>query len=321
MQLPTSPVDEPRDPRTVAVDVFHAVSRSMRGADDVVGLAVVALLAGGHLLVEGVPGHRQDAARQVAGQRDRRTFRAGPVHARPAARRRHRHLGVQPGDRRVGVPRRAGVRERAARRRGEPRVAPHPGRAARTDGGAPGHDRRRDAPAARAVLPRRHREPVRARGHVPAARQSARPVRDGVHDRPSRPRSRARDPERWRRRRSARRHRAVTTPAELAVGRWPRSATCTARTRSSTTCSTSPTRPATIPGVALGASPRASLSLLHAAQAHATVTGRDFVSPDDVKAVASASLAHRIVLASGVDVAAGARVITEIVERVAAPHG
>src|SRR5260370_4225067 len=56
MQLPTSPVDEPRDPRAVAVDVFHAVSRSMRGADDVVGLAVVALLAGGHLLVEGVPG-------------------------------------------------------------------------------------------------------------------------------------------------------------------------------------------------------------------------------------------------------------------------
>src|SRR2546429_8872702 len=56
MQLPTSPVDEPRDPRTVAVDVFHAVSRAMRGADDVVGLAVVALLSGGHLLVEGVPG-------------------------------------------------------------------------------------------------------------------------------------------------------------------------------------------------------------------------------------------------------------------------
>ncbi|HEY5171070.1 MAG TPA: AAA family ATPase, partial [Acidimicrobiia bacterium] len=56
MQLPTSPIDEPRDPRAVAVDVFHAVSRAMRGADDVVGLAVVALLSGGHLLVEGVPG-------------------------------------------------------------------------------------------------------------------------------------------------------------------------------------------------------------------------------------------------------------------------
>ena len=56
MQLPTPDVDDPRDPRAVAVDVFHAVSRAMRGADDVVGLAVVALLSGGHLLVEGVPG-------------------------------------------------------------------------------------------------------------------------------------------------------------------------------------------------------------------------------------------------------------------------
>ena len=45
MQLPTSPVDENRDPRTVAVDVFHAVSRSMRGADDVVGLDIDALQA------------------------------------------------------------------------------------------------------------------------------------------------------------------------------------------------------------------------------------------------------------------------------------
>ena len=49
-------IAEPRDPRAVAVDLFHAVSRSMRGADEVVGLSVVALLAGGHLLVEGVPG-------------------------------------------------------------------------------------------------------------------------------------------------------------------------------------------------------------------------------------------------------------------------
>ena len=102
MQLPTSPVDEPRDPRTVAVDVFHAVSRSMRGADDVVGLAVVALLVGRPPPRRGRPGHRQDAARQVAGQRDRRALRAGAVHARPAPGRRHRHVGVQPGDRRRG---------------------------------------------------------------------------------------------------------------------------------------------------------------------------------------------------------------------------
>jgi MoxR-like ATPase len=74
------------------------------------------------------------------------------------------------------------------------------------------------------------------------------------------------------------------------------------------------------PGVVLGASPRASLGLLHASQAHATVMGRDFVSPDDVKAVAAAALAHRIVLANGVDIAAGARVVGEIVGVVAAPR-
>jgi MoxR-like ATPase len=56
MQLPTPSDAGARDPRTVAVDLFHAVSRSMRGADEVVGLAVVALLSGGHLLVEGMPG-------------------------------------------------------------------------------------------------------------------------------------------------------------------------------------------------------------------------------------------------------------------------
>jgi MoxR-like ATPase len=59
--------------------------------------------------------------------------------------------------------------------------------------------------------------------------------------------------------------------------------------------------------------------LLHAAQAHATVTGRDFVSPDNVKAVAVAALAHRIVLANGVDIATGSRVVGEIVGSVVAP--
>src|SRR2546423_15207953 len=56
MQLPSDPDASARDPRGVAVDLFHAVSRAMRGADDVVGMSVVTLLAGGHLLLEGVPG-------------------------------------------------------------------------------------------------------------------------------------------------------------------------------------------------------------------------------------------------------------------------
>jgi len=48
--------------------------------------------------------------------------------------------------------------------------------------------------------------------------------------------------------------------------------------------------------VVLGASPRASLSLLRAAKAHAVIEGRPFVTPDDVRAVAGTVLAHRLVL-------------------------
>jgi MoxR-like ATPase len=48
--------------------------------------------------------------------------------------------------------------------------------------------------------------------------------------------------------------------------------------------------------VALGASPRGSVALLKLARAEAAIRGRDFVLPDDVKAVAVATLAHRLVL-------------------------
>jgi MoxR-like ATPase len=50
------------------------------------------------------------------------------------------------------------------------------------------------------------------------------------------------------------------------------------------------------PKVKIGASPRGSLALLHAAQAHAAVRGRNFVLPDDVKHLAPYVLAHRIIL-------------------------
>ena len=44
----------------------------------------------------------------------------------------------------------------------------------------------------------------------------------------------------------------------------------------------------------IGASPRGSLALLLCSRAHALVAGRDYVTPEDVKAVASSALAHRI---------------------------
>ena len=48
--------------------------------------------------------------------------------------------------------------------------------------------------------------------------------------------------------------------------------------------------------VLLGASPRASLSLVRAAKAAAVLAGRTFVAPDDVQAMAIPTLAHRLIL-------------------------
>ncbi|MDQ4082645.1 MAG: MoxR family ATPase [Actinomycetota bacterium] len=47
----------------------------------------------------------------------------------------------------------------------------------------------------------------------------------------------------------------------------------------------------------LGASPRAGINLLRVAKARAFVAGRDYIVPDDVKAIAPAVLAHRLILA------------------------
>ena len=73
--------------------------------------------------------------------------------------------------------------------------------------------------------------------------------------------------------------------------------------------------------VRLGASPRAALALLHAAQATAMMAGRHFVVPDDVKALAAPVLAHRLVLTGGSDATAGRAVVHQVVESVPVPRG
>lgn len=47
--------------------------------------------------------------------------------------------------------------------------------------------------------------------------------------------------------------------------------------------------------IRLGASPRASIALTKASQAYAAISGRDYVLPDDVKAICANVLAHRII--------------------------
>ncbi|MGQ9789519.1 MAG: AAA family ATPase [Armatimonadota bacterium] len=77
------------------------------------------------------------------------------------------------------------------------------------------------------------------------------------------------------------------------------------------------------PHVQLGVSPRGSLNLMHAGQAYAVLQGRDYVLPDDVKAVAVAVLSHRLILkpearVRGVD---PAQVVAEVLQQVAVPIG
>jgi len=75
------------------------------------------------------------------------------------------------------------------------------------------------------------------------------------------------------------------------------------------------------PSIYLGSSPRGSLALFRSAQARALLLGRDFVLPDDVKALAGPALAHRALLSSvgqsqGKD---GRTSISEILETVPVP--
>jgi MoxR-like ATPase len=73
------------------------------------------------------------------------------------------------------------------------------------------------------------------------------------------------------------------------------------------------------PDVYLGASPRGSIALYRAGQAMAGLLGRDYVIPDDVKALAEPALAHRLIIKTSSsihDVQAG-QVVRELLESIA----
>ena len=75
--------------------------------------------------------------------------------------------------------------------------------------------------------------------------------------------------------------------------------------------------------VYLGASPRGSLALFRTAQARAALNGRDYVIPDDVKALAEAALAHRIIIgpAARIKDVSARSVIKDILASVPVPGG
>ncbi|MCW9047879.1 MAG: MoxR family ATPase [Gammaproteobacteria bacterium] len=76
------------------------------------------------------------------------------------------------------------------------------------------------------------------------------------------------------------------------------------------------------PGISNGAGPRGGIAIVRCARAYAFMQGRDFVTPDDVKTVALPVLRHRIILSPEMELEAmdTDRVITALLEKVPAPR-
>lgn len=74
--------------------------------------------------------------------------------------------------------------------------------------------------------------------------------------------------------------------------------------------------------LAVGASPRAGAMIARAARARAAIEGRDYVIPDDVKALALAALRHRVVLspAAQIDGRTTEEIVAELIERTEVPR-
>ena len=158
--------------------------------------------------------------------------------------------------------------------------------------------------AARELHGVRDAEPDRVRGDLPAAGGGARPVhREGAgrvsggacragDSRPGAGRVRVRPAGELR-------HRTRSpTPGTGRACAMPCAAFGSSRA-SSPTSRRSSARRAASPVLTLGASPRGSVALLKMAQASALLDGRAYVVPDDVKSLATAVLRHRIAVAPG----------------------
>ena len=229
---------------------------------------------------------------------------------------------LRPARGRVRVPGRSALRRPAARRRDQPHAAEDPGRAARGDAGEAGDRRGPDLPAAPPLPRPRDGEPGRVRRHLPAARGAARPLPHAhlVRLPDASTRSGRSSSNRMARQREEQELTAVVDAEQLlamqaaveatvvdeSVGRYCVALAAATRTHGD---------------VLMGASPRGSLGLLLCARAYAVVDGRDYVTPEDVKAVAVPVLAHRITVKPELWMsnASGRSIVESLLRTVATP--
>ena len=157
--------------------IEREVGRVIVGQRELVRQTLTGLLAGGHVLLEGVPGLGKTLlVRTLADVIDCTFNRIQFTPDLMPADITGTNILIEEGGQRV-FRFQPGPSSRTSSwptRSTGPR--PRPSRPARGDAGAPGHRRRPALPARRPVLRARHAEPARDGGHVPAARGPARPV-------------------------------------------------------------------------------------------------------------------------------------------------
>ena len=312
--------------------LLYEVKKVIVGQDHLLERMIVALLARGHLLVEGVPGLAKTMAiktlaQAIGGDFKRIQFTPDLV---PADLVGTRIYNQKTGEFTTSLG--PGVHEPAARRRDQPRPGQGPERAAGGDAGAPGHDRPRDAsgcPDPFLVLATQN--PIETEGTyaLPEAQVDrfmlkvlvgyptpteefaiVERMTDALSSGPARscrPSDLAGAPAGGRR--------GVRRPGAVRL-RGP------ARRRD-------PRRRGTLgmPELAryitFGASPRASINLILTGRALAFVRGRQYVLPEDVLDMAPDVMRHRLVLsyeALSDDITAD-RILSTILERVPPPDG
>ena len=76
------------------------------------------------------------------------------------------------------------------------------------------------------------------------------------------------------------------------------------------------------PEIALGASTRGTLNLFHASQARAAALGREYVTPDDIKALAEPVLAHRLILRPNAEMQGqtAGKILSQLLDREQVPQ-
>ena len=164
----------------------QAIESVIEGKRNSVDLALVVLLAEGHLLIEDVPGVGKTMLAKALGRSIACSVRRiqftpdllpSDITGVSVFNAETRDFEFKPGRH---------LRQHRGRRRDQPRLAEDAVRAAGVDGGTPGQRRRHDVPARVAVHGGGHPEPDRDGGHLSVARGSAGPVHgpdpDGLPD-------------------------------------------------------------------------------------------------------------------------------------------